>query len=266
MKTHWITAVLLSAGLVTACNTQSGQEFDEQTTTPAEESAAADATGPASSPADTPARSDTAGSNASARPTAPTTRPGSGSAERPQTPAPAQPQTRELEVATGTGLPLTLDTALSSKTATVEMPVQATLKQGISVEGVTVLPAGTRLNGTVTEVQQSGRVKGRARVTFVLTEAVINGARHEITTDPITFEAQGTQGEDATKIGVGAAVGAAVGGILGGGSGAAKGAAIGGAAGTGAVLATRGEHVDVAEGTDIAATLARPFTMRVRVQ
>jgi hypothetical protein len=146
------------------------------------------------------------------------------------------------------------------------MPVRARLKQAISVDGVTVLPAGTQLNGEVVEVVQPGRVKGRARVSFRFTEAVIAGARESIATDPVTFEANPTKGEDATKIGVGAGVGAAIGGILGGGSGAAKGAAIGGAAGTGAVLATKGQHVQVAEGADIAATLAEPFDLRVRIQ
>jgi hypothetical protein len=171
-----------------------------------------------------------------------------------------------VRVPTGTALPLELQTALSSEEAAVEMPVRARLKQAISVDGVTVLPAGTQLNGEVVEVVQPGRVKGRARVSFRFTEAVIAGARESIATDPVTFEANPTKGEDVTKIGVGAGVGAAIGGILGGGSGAAKGAAIGGAAGTGAVLATKGQHVQVAEGADIAATLAEPFDLRVRIQ
>jgi hypothetical protein len=169
-------------------------------------------------------------------------------------------------VPAGTALPLELQTALSSENAAVEMPVRARLTQAISVDGVTVLPSGTQLNGEIIEVIQPGRVKGLARVSFRFTEAVIAGARESIATDPVTFEANPTKGEDATKIGVGAGVGAAIGGILGGGSGAAKGAAIGGAAGTGAVLATRGQHVEVAEGAAIAATLAEPFNLRVRVQ
>ena len=35
---------------------------------------------------------------------------------------------------------------------------------------------------------------------------------------------------------------------------------------TGAVLATKGKEVTVAEGADIAATLSDPFEMRVRVE
>ena len=94
----------------------------------------------------------------------------------------------------------------------------------------------------------------------------MDGAKERLRTNPITFEGEASKGEDATKIGAGAGIGAVIGGILGGGSGAAKGAAIGGAAGTGAVLATKGKDVTVAAGADIAATLAEPSSIRVRVQ
>lgn len=90
----------------------------------------------------------------------------------------------------------------------------------------------------------------------------MDGGPEDLRTNPITFEGEATKGEDATKIGASAVGGAIVGGILGGGEGAAKGAAIGGAAGTGVVLATRGREVTLAAGTDLAATLATPFTVR----
>ena len=63
---------------------------------------------------------------------------------------------------------------------------------------------------------------------------------------------------------IGAGIGAAIGAIAGGGSGAAKGAAIGGGAGTGVVLATRGKEVELAEGTNIAATTASAVTVEAR--
>lgn len=250
MKAHWTFAVLVSAGLIAGCTAQNTEEL-ENPTEEAQFEETPDLSGPAS-----PARDTQPAQAAAPRP-----------APRPQTPASApQAEYRDLRLASGTALPLELQTALSSDTATIEMPVRARVTQALSVEGFTLLPAGTQLYGTVTDVEQSGRVKGRARVTLVFTEASIDGTRHNLTTDPITFEAEGTRGEDATKIGVGAGVGAAIGGLLGGGSGAAKGAAIGGAAGTGVVLATKGQKVEVAEGTAVAATLADPFTMRVRVR
>ena len=43
-------------------------------------------------------------------------------------------------------------------------------------------------------------------------------------------------------------------------------AAISGAAGAGTVLATRGREVELAEGTEINATLAAPFSIRVEAR
>jgi hypothetical protein len=173
---------------------------------------------------------------------------------------------REVTIPANTSLPLELTTAVSSETATVEMPVKARLRQAVLVNGVTALPAGTVFDGTVVEAERSGRVKGRARLVLQFTEATVRGVRERIRTNPITFEAEATKGQDATKVGVGAGIGAIIGGIAGGGSGAAKGAAIGGAAGTGVVLATRGKEVELASGADLPATVSSAATIEVPVQ
>jgi hypothetical protein len=165
-----------------------------------------------------------------------------------------------------TGLTLELLTALSSETAQVETPVRARLRESVLVDGYTVLPAGTVLNGNVIDVARAGRVQGRSHLTFRFTDAELDGGRQDLRTNPITFEGEATKSEDATKIGAGAVGGAIVGGILGGGSGAAKGAAIGGAAGTGVVLATRGRDVTLTAGSNVAATLATPFYVQVPAQ
>lgn len=179
--------------------------------------------------------------------------------------APA-PRWREITLPAGTSLPLELMTALSSETATVETPVRARVREAVEMDGYVAIPAGTVLTGSVVDVARPGRVQGRARLAVRFTEAEIDGVREEVRTNPVTFEGEQTKGEDATKIGAGAVGGAIIGGILGGGDGAAKGAAIGGAAGTGAVLATRGRDITLAAGTDIAATLATPATLRADVR
>jgi hypothetical protein len=166
----------------------------------------------------------------------------------------------------GTSLALDLLTPLSSKTSKVETPVHAKLKESVVVDGFQILPAGTELTGSVTEVEGSGRVKGRARLVFSFTEATVGGAHQKLQTAPITFEAKSTKGKDAAVIGVGAGIGAVIGGIADGGSGAAKGAAIGGGAGTGVVLATKGEEVELAEGTALTTTLADAYKARVEIK
>ena len=178
-------------------------------------------------------------------------------------PRPA-PVVRVVTIPAGTALPLELTTAVSSETAQVEMPVTARLRRAVSVDGETVLPAGSVVSGEVSEVDRAGRVKGKSRLGLRFTSVVIDGRREALRTNPVSFEGEASKGADATKIGAGAGIGAALGGILGGGSGAAKGAIIGGAAGTGAVVATRGKDVELAAGTEVNPTLASPVDVEVK--
>jgi hypothetical protein len=181
-------------------------------------------------------------------------------------PAPRLPEYREVTIPAGTALPLEMTSTISSESAQVEAPVSARLRNAITIDGDTAIPAGAVLKGTVTDVERSGRVQGRAHLSFAFNEVSMNSGREDLRTNPLTFEAEATKGEDATKVGVGAVGGAIIGGILGGKKGAGKGAVAGGAAGTGVVLATRGKEVTVTEGTDVTATLAQPMTVRVRIR
>ena len=280
MRTHWILAALLSSALVAGC----GDRGTQKNETPAENNtgapaASTDTAGGAVTPQAT-APAPAASSNWDAQ-GIPPRRSAAASDQPPAAPrssalsnrapsqaastAPAVPAARwrEVTLPAGTALPLELTTAVSSETAAVETPVSARLRQAVSIDGVTALPAGTVFHGNVIDVERSGRVQGRARLSLRFMEAEVDGERTDVRTNPITFEAEATKGEDATKVGAGAGIGAIVGGIVGGGKGAAKGAAIGGAAGTGVVLATRGKEVELASGADLAATLASPATLRV---
>ena len=73
---------------------------------------------------------------------------------------------REVTIPAGTTLRLKLQSAVASDSSEVEDTVRAELRQAVSVEGQAVLPAGTEVVGTVTDVERSGRVKGRAHVAY----------------------------------------------------------------------------------------------------
>lgn len=174
------------------------------------------------------------------------------------------PVYKEVTIPAGTTLRLDLKSSVASDSSQVEDTVRAALREGVVVNGKTVLPVGTELAGTVTDVARSGRVKGRARVAYRFSSLRHDSERYDITTATIAHEAAATKKKDATKIAVGAGAGAAIGAILGGGSGAAKGAAIGGGAGTGVVLATRGDEVRRSPGADVSTRLTAPLTVRVK--
>ena len=184
--------------------------------------------------------------------------------EAAETKAPEAPVYKEVTIPAGTTLRLDLKSSVASDTSKVEDTVRAALRQAVVVNGQTVLPVGTELVGTVTDVARSGRVKGRARVAYRFSSLRHDSERYDITTATIAHEAEATKKKDATKIAVGAGAGAAIGAILGGGGGAAKGAAIGGGAGTGVVLATRGDEVRRGAGADVSTRLTAPLTVRVK--
>src|SRR5436190_7313186 len=169
---------------------------------------------------------------------------------------------RGVTVPEGTLLHLKLTTAVASDTAQVEDAVRAELTQGVVIDGRTVIPAGSRVSGVVTAADGAGRVKGRARLVLGFTSVTIGNTRYDMNTEPISQLAAATKGDDATKIGVGAAAGTALGAILGGKKGAAEGAAVGGGAGTAVVLATKGEEVRLPSATDISTRLTAPLFLR----
>jgi hypothetical protein len=120
---------------------------------------------------------------------------------------------------------------------------QAILDQDIAIDGKTVAPRGSVLQGKISHVAQSGRLEGRASMSLQLVSLVIGGQTYPIQTDIQSFEAESTKKQDATKVGVGAGIGAVIGAIAGGGKGAAIGAAVGGGAGGATVAATRGKEI-----------------------
>ena len=259
MRTQWIAVALLSSTLAVGCNGK-----NEENTANPEPEAAAPVVEPAAAPQPEPATSSTADT---VRPSAAAPKPKPAArAQAPRPVAPAKPRFREVTAPSGTELPLELTTAVSSETAQVESPVTARLRRAVVVDGLTVFPAGALFHGSVTEVERAGRVRGRSHLAFRFTEVTIDEQRDPVSTHSVSFEGEATKSEDATKVGAGAGIGAVIGGIVGGGKGAAKGAAIGGAAGAGTVLATRGRDVELAAGSEVNATLASPFGVRVELE
>jgi len=303
MRSHWTIAALLSSALIAGCNGRSDENSQNTEQNPTAAAANAPAAGdqavapasPAQSqqPYSTVDNSAVTGQRTAAAPRATTGRretvtPRGTTTSRNEsdynaapavslparednrvaaTPAPApRAQWREVTLPTGTALALQMTSAISSESAQVETPVSARLSNAVVINGDTVIPAGAELTGTVTDVERSGRVKGRAHIAFAFNEVRMNAGREDLRTDPVNFEAEATKGEDATKVGAGAVGGAILGGILGGKKGAAKGAIAGGAVGGGVVAATRGKEVVVAEGTNVTATLAAPLTLRIPIR
>ncbi len=246
--------VVIATSFVAACS-QSGPP----------QSAAANKDGTATPPARSDAQ--TTPQTGAAQPSAESTAPAPSPSNPPAPPAepapPPAPKIREVTIPAGTSLSVTMLSPLASNTSKVEDPVKASLAKPIVVSGTTAVPSGAQITGSVIDAKESGRVKGKASVAFRFERLEVRGESYRIQTAPVTREAAHEKGSDAKKGGVGAGVGAVVGGVVGGGKGAAIGAVAGG---TGAVLATKGNEVQVAPGTVVTALLQESLTVPVPIK
>ncbi len=239
MKTgHFVLAAFLVGTL--ACTSQPAD-------TPAADDTAPGAAMPDTHSGGTPAAGMASGSKAA---TTAARTPGSAA-----TPAPKAPAMMEMEVPAGTPLVITLETPVSSATSKAEDSVRGRVARAVAVSGMTTIPEGATVTGTVVEAEPSGRVKGRARIALRFNRVVVANTPYDIRTARIVREAEATKGEDAKKVGIGAGAGAVVGAIAGGKKGAAIGTAVGAGAGGGAVLATKGDEVTLGSGATLRTTI-----------
>ena len=162
-------------------------------------------------------------------------------------------------VPTGTEIDLRLQTALSSKTNQVEDRFEATTVVDLRQDGRVLIPAGSRVRGVVTAVEDAGRIERKGRLSLSFDQITLNGRTYPIRgTVTEALEAGGYK-DDADKIGTGAAVGGIIGGILGGLKGALAGILIGGG---GVVAATEGQNVELAPGTVLRMRLDQDLNTR----
>jgi hypothetical protein len=142
----------------------------------------------------------------------------------------------------------------------------AILDQPVVADDFVIAERGARAEGRVVEAAKAGRVKGLSHLSVQLTRVnSADGQRIRLETLPFQKDGPKSEGEDAAKVGGGAAVGAIIGAIAGGGKGAAIGAGAGAAAGAGGVMVTRGKPAVLTAETRISFRLERPVTITERL-
>jgi outer membrane lipoprotein SlyB len=124
------------------------------------------------------------------------------------------------------------------------------------------------IQGHVSRVKRSGRVKGSSELQLSFEQISLGGRWSDFQAQVIEVVSRGGTGvgdvdeeggvrgsgssrDTVTKIGTGTAIGAIIGAIAGGGKGAAIGAAIGGAIGTGGAISSRGSDIRLAAGQEL---------------
>jgi hypothetical protein len=191
----------------------------------------------------------------------------------------AKSEPKPFVVEPGTHIPLSLINSVSTKNSAPGDRVYLETVFPILVDGRIVIPPGSYVAGTITEVVRPGKVKGRGEFhlrfdsltlpngttrDFRARVGALDGrASEELDRREGTIRSEGNKAGDVRTIGETAATGAGVGGLVGAinhsaGMGAGIGAAAGATAGLIGVLVSRGPEAVLAKGTTMEMVLDRP--------
>jgi hypothetical protein len=177
-------------------------------------------------------------------------------------------------VPAGTALMVRLDTTLATFSNKAGDPFRGSITQAVVVNGQTVIPAGSIVEGRVTKVTEPRRISGKPTI-GILPEAVIlpTGERYyldatltdtNIRGTDVNSEGQykgnGHERRDTIEQGGGTAAGMLIGGLAGGPVGILVGGAIGGGATTTHWL-VKHRSATLPAGTQLTLELNRPLTM-----
>ncbi len=187
----------------------------------------------------------------------------------------------QFVVATGTRIPLSLLNSVSTKHSGEGDRVYLETVFPIMVNGRIVIPPGSYVAGTITQVKRPGRMKGRGELYLRFDSLTLpNGvtrdfrarigamdgrASEELDRAEGKVRSEGNKSGDARNVAEATAAGASIGAIAGGASGGhyGMGAGIGAAAGAGAglmgVLLSRGPDAVLAKGSTLEMVLDRPL-------
>ena len=186
-------------------------------------------------------------------------------------------QGRVMVAPAGTSLNVTTTTALSSAISGVGEPFSTRLASDLYAGGALLLPAGSVIEGQVTQSQPAGRASKNGVLGVRFTTAITpNGQRVPISARLATQDgtglirggtAKGTVGKTFLRGAGGAAAGAALGTALapaaGGrvGKGAVYGTAIGGGIGLLSTFAAKGREAELPGGSQLQIVLDQPLTL-----
>ncbi len=167
-------------------------------------------------------------------------------------------QSRELRLPEGTRLLVRLDEPLSSATARREDRFDASVLRPVRAEGAVAVPAGTRVRGLIKRAEPAARGSKGGQLELDFDTLYLEPRRLDLRSRVVSLDQDDTGRDTAGKAGIGAVLGGVLGGILGGKKGAIVGIIVGG---TGAVVASKGDEVELPAGTVVTLELTYPLVI-----
>lgn len=168
--------------------------------------------------------------------------------------------TGRMTLPEATEMQVRLDTPLSSRTARAEDRFEGTVMRPVYVDNRMVVAAGARVRGTVVSAEPANRPArgGKLDLAFNSIELEDN-TRVDVRSRVVSVSENIDRSETGEKAGMGAALGTLLGAVIGGKKGALLGLIVGGAGGA---ITTRGEEVELPEGTILTLRTERPVELR----
>jgi hypothetical protein len=161
-------------------------------------------------------------------------------------------------VPTGTRMMVKMVDAVDSDTSQPDQRFRGSLEANLMAGDQVVAPKGATVFGRLLAAQSSSRGTG-GQLEFDLTDIMINGQTHSLSTSSNQIQGEGS----SSQAGGGAKAGAAIGAISGGLGGAMRGAGVGAVVGHASGANTQGEKVKVPAGTLLEFTLDHPVSLPV---
>jgi hypothetical protein len=188
-------------------------------------------------------------------------------AVRPAVP-PKPPAPTTFTLASGTHFDMAAADTISSRTAKTGDPFSARVVEDVkNAAGQVVIPAGSVVHGTITEVKSAPNPNTPGTLTLAVSSVSVRGTSYpiEASIDSLetTHKGRGVTTGDAAKVGAGAVAGAILGRVVGGNKkGTIIGGVVGGAVGAGVAATSKDSDIVLPAGAHILVTLSKPLTVR----
>lgn len=177
----------------------------------------------------------------------------------------------------GTHVPIALRGTISTKNSHVGDQVYAQTNFPVVIDDHILIPAGTYVQGKISEIKPAGHLKGRAEVLMHFTSMIYPSGYTVLLPGSIedapgvdkahvkdkegTIQSDGNAGKTAATIAQPAATGAVIGAVSHGGEGALVGGGAGAVVGTVIAALSHGNEVKLGPGTTFEVILQRDVTV-----
>ncbi len=178
------------------------------------------------------------------------------------------PAATTWSLGSGTHFDMAAADTISSRTSKVGDPFTARVVEDVKdAAGHVVIPAGSVVNGTITDVKPAPNPSTSGTLTLAVSSITVRGTNYPIDASVDSLETKhqgrGVERADAAKVGAGAAAGALVGRLIGkNAKGTVIGGIVGAAVGAGVAAKSKDSDIVLPAGAHILVTVTKALVVK----